>query len=498
MLYKTEKVTQVSEAVVQGWFHFWGKRWSLFLEWYTNPFHLNISNCRTNLFFSINWYKISTKNRKEHNVSQFNSFFFDIDLKDNPNISKTFLQVKILEYTDFFDFIVESRNWYHLYILLSEWKYAINDKEEYLNDWKKKADELENIMDIYFDKKCFDTTRIARIPWTLHKKQWDTDYFAVKLIKWQDLLFPKYQKRNQINSIPINQILDVLNIEYRWTVIYQDWLPTNWYRINREENYINDFSNTRPVWEPFAFIKHYFTQQLKLLWQDKDIWLITAKTYGFFKEHFWIIWDIERSKKIIIKKYIEEYIQEQYLSSEKYVIYALIAYFQKKNQVWTIFWKDFIVDINDMIQQLHLNMDIKDVCLNIQNIINKQKKILEMSIFLSGEIKKQEWTYIFAWIFIKEWNTIKSRREFYITHYISFLIFQLNYKNTDLTFYLLLCITLLNKKNETELTVDKVFLSNWLLQDANFSRVQKRIQNIQDLTKNFHFRKTQKQVIFLK
>ena len=53
---------------------------------------------------------MKTKNRKEHNISQYNSFFFDIDLKDNPNISKTFLQVKILEYSDFFDFIVESRN----------------------------------------------------------------------------------------------------------------------------------------------------------------------------------------------------------------------------------------------------------------------------------------------------------------------------------------------------------------------------------------------------
>ena len=248
MLYKTEKTTQVSEAVVQGWFHFWEKRWSLFLEWYTTPFHLNISNCRTNLFFSINWYKISTKNRKENNISQFNSFFFDIDLKDNPNISKTFLQVKILEYCDFFDFIIESRNWYHLYILLPDWKYTINDKGEYLRDWKQKADELENIMDIFFDKKCFDTTRISRIPWSLHKKEWDTDYFAVKLIKWQELLFPKYEKIKQINTIPINQILDVLNIEYRWTVIYQDWLPTSWYRINIEDNYINvnQFRRTFP------------------------------------------------------------------------------------------------------------------------------------------------------------------------------------------------------------------------------------------------------------
>jgi hypothetical protein len=113
-------------------------------------------------FFTINGYKPLSKNRKENNVEKFNCFYFDIDLKDNPDISKILLQVKILSYSYFFHFIVESRNGYHLYILLPDGKYSL--KEEYLMEWKKKSDELESIMDIHFDQNIFDVTRISRIP----------------------------------------------------------------------------------------------------------------------------------------------------------------------------------------------------------------------------------------------------------------------------------------------------------------------------------------------
>ncbi len=173
MLHKTPRITKKSQQLIEWWINFWQKKWSLFLEDYTLPFSLDISNSRTNLFFTINWYKPLSKNRKEKNVSRFNCFYFDIDQKDNPDVSKIFLQLKILSYSVFFDFIVESRNGYHLYILLPEGKYT--SKEEYLRDWKQKAEELENIMDIFFDKNIFDITRMSRIPWSFHQKAGDTD-----------------------------------------------------------------------------------------------------------------------------------------------------------------------------------------------------------------------------------------------------------------------------------------------------------------------------------
>lgn len=497
MLQKTPKITKKSEELIQWWLNFWRQKWSLFLENYTIPFAPDISNIRTNLFFTINGYTPLSKNRKESNVSRFNCFYFDIDQKDNPDISKILLQVKILSYSYFFDFIVESRNGYHLYILLPDGKFA--SKEEYLMEWKKKADELEDIMDIHFDKNIFDITRISRIPWSLHQKTGDTDYFSLKLIKWEKILFPQYEKLNQINNISVTEILDVLNIGYQGNTIYENGLPTNWYKINPEENYIIDFSHNRPQLQPFAFVKWYYFHQLRQKWEEKNEGLLMGMTYNFFKEHFWIIWNIERSKKIIVKEFIEKFICDECTGLEQYVLYAIMAYYQIKNQVWNIYWKNIQIDLKDMIQQLNLSMSIKDIQWVIENIINSKKTILdENHLFLIWDVSKQDWTYIFQWILIPEWNSIRSRREFYITHYIPFSIFQLSYKNTDLNFYLILCKTFLNQRRQTELTLEKSFLSEQLLQDHNFSRVFNRIMNIQDITWSFHIRKTQKEVVFIK
>ena len=498
MIYKTPKQTKKSEELLQWWMNFWRQKWSLFLEDYTLPFSPDISNSRTNLFFTINGYKPLSKNRKENNVEKFNCFYFDIDLKDNPDTSKILLQVKILSYSYFFDFIIESRNGYHLYILLPDGKYS--SKEEYLMEWKKKSEELENIMDIHFDQNIFDVTRISRIPWSFHQKAGDTDYFHLKMIKGEQILFPQYEKLNQINNISITEVLDILWVPYSGNTIHtSDWMPTSWYKINLEENYVIDFSHSRPEGESFAFVKGYFTQKIMKDSGKKDEWMAMWMTYNFFKEHFGITWSIERSKKIIVKEYIEKFICEEFAGYEQYVLYALIAYYQIKNQTWTLYWKNIEIDLKDMIQQLHLNMNIKDMKWVLERIIHCKKTILGKDyLFLTGDIKKQGSTYIFQWILIPDWNIIRNRREFYITHYIPFSIFQLNYKNTDLSFYLILCKLFLNQKKQIELTIEKLFLSQQLLQDHNFSRVFNRIQKIQDITKSFQIRKNQKEIVFYK
>ncbi len=222
-------------------------------------------------------------------------------------------------------------------------------------------------------------------------------------------------------------------------------------------------------------------------------------TYTFFKEHFGIIGNIERSKKIIVKEYIEKFICEEYTGSEQYILYALIAYYQMSYSTGNILGKNIEIDIKDMIQQLNLNIRTKDTVTLIEDLLDKEKSILgDDYLFLTWNIKKQNWTYIFQWIFIPDWNTIRNRREFYITHYIPFSIFQLNYKNTDLSFYLILCKLFLNQKKQTELTIEKSFLSLWLLQDHNFSRVFKRIKKIESITRSFHLRKNQKEITFTK
>lgn len=354
-------------------------------------------------------------------------------------------------------------------------------------------------MEINFDKNIFDTTRISRIPWSFHQKAGNTDYFSLKLLKGEDILFPQYEKLNQINRIDITEILDVLNIEYKDDTIYENGLPTNWYKINLEENYVKDFSHNRPQWQPFAFVKWYYFHQLKQKWEEKNEGLLMGMTYNFFKEHFGIIGNIERSKKIIVKEYIEKFICEEYTGSEQYILYALMAYYQMKYPTGNILWKNIEIDIKDMIQLLHLNIWVKEMKFTIENILNSEKPILnEDHLFIVWNIKKQNWTYIFQWIFIPDWNTIRNRREFYITHYIPFSIFQLNYKNTDLNFYLILCKVFLNLKKREELVIEKQILSQEFLEDYNFSRVFKRIKNIQNITQSFHLRKKQKEVIFSK
>lgn len=494
----TPRITKKSEQIFQWWMNFWQKKGSLFLEDYTLPFISAVSNNRTNIFFSINWYKPLSKNRKEQNIESFNCFYFDIDQKDNPDISKILLQVKILSYSAFFDFIVESRNGYHLYMLLPEGKYT--SKEEYLVDWKQKAEELESIMDICLDKNVFDTTRISRVPWSFHQKVGDTDYFTLKLMKWEEILFPQYEKLNQINTIPITEVLDVLGVEYRGNTIYDsEWLPTSGYKINLDENYIIDFSHSRPEGEPFAFVKGYFTQKIMKDSGKKDEWLAMWMTYNFFRDHFWIIGGIESSKKIIIKAYIEKYIYEEHDSREQYIIYAIMAYYQKTYSGGIIFWRELNINVAAMIQNLWLSMSVKDVVAVIGDIIKKQKTVLSSeNIFFTGKTYKTQKKWFFEGIILPDWNKIRNRREFYITHYIPFSIFQLNYKNSDFSFYLFLSIALLNQKNLPDLAISKSFVAQWLLQDNNFSRVFRRIQNIREIMKNFHLRKTQKEIMFLK
>lgn len=497
MKYSKPFVPKKSQQLIEAWINFWSNKWSIFLEWYTHAFHPEISTNRANLFFSINWYKPLSKNRKEENIDRFNCFYFDIDTKDNPDISKTLLQVKLLSYSYFFDFIVESRNGYHLYITLPEGKYA--SKEEYLAEWKQKAEELENIIDIVFDKNIYDIARISRIPWSLHKKEVDSDYFLLKLIHWEKTLFPQYEKLNQINKIPITEILDVLWVKYSGNTIHTDaWVVTNGYKIKISENYIIDFSHSRPSWEPFAFVKEYFSQKIMKESGKKDEGLVMGITYNFFREHFGIIWSIESSKKIIVHEYIEKFISEEYKSQEQYIIYALMGYYQKQCWWGVVLWKPIKINIADMIQNLSLKITVKDAIFFIEGILEKQKTIYESHLFLSWSVQKEKKKYIFEWIIIPDWNLIRNKREFFIKHYIPFSLFQLNHKNSDISFYLVLCRTFLNQKYKTEITLTKNDLSQIFLQDHNFSRVLKRIQGIQKVVWNFDIRKTQKEVVFIK
>ena len=78
-----------SIKTLQAWVNFWNKRGSLFVQDRDKLVSAsillksgNITDQESlNLFFSINGYKTGSKRRQKKDITKFNAFFFDIDLK---------------------------------------------------------------------------------------------------------------------------------------------------------------------------------------------------------------------------------------------------------------------------------------------------------------------------------------------------------------------------------------------------------------------------------
>lgn len=93
----------------------------------------------------------------------------------------------------------------------------------------------------------------------------------------------------QINQIPILDILDKLNIWYQKVSdvysILEDWKATDWWKINVKENYVNDFSwKCRAVWDPYCFVRSY-------------LWITNKETFEWFQDNFSITTDLTKKTK---------------------------------------------------------------------------------------------------------------------------------------------------------------------------------------------------------
>ena len=104
-----------------------------------------------------------------------------------------------------------------------------------------------------------------------------------------------------ISVIPMAYVLDKLLISYQkkdgQLYLIQDWKLTDGWTVNIVGNYVNDFSNDRSRWWPFAFVKSY----LKLT--DKE-------TFNWFKDNFWIVWSASERK--ISHKESKKWLKIQY------------------------------------------------------------------------------------------------------------------------------------------------------------------------------------------
>lgn len=496
------KQTKDQENILEAWIRFWRRRGSIFLKNYTTPFTYPKDTERTNLFFSVNWYREGKTNRSDKNILCYNAFYFDIDLKDNNWIKKTTIQDVLMGHSSLFDFIVESRNGFHLYILLDLSQYKTIDKDKYLSDWREKAEELENILDLKFDHNCFDTTRISRVPWSFHNKPDDSDYFPLKLLYWEKLLFPKYQIIRKINSIPITNVLDVLWIQYDWEIILENWAKTNGYKINHEKNYVNDFSNKwRPTWEPFSFVKGYYKLQ-----EDQQPWNMAEqnaiiKTYRFFKEKFGIIWEKDWANKIVIKEHIEKFLVESNLSWKELQLILSIMYFYQKQQDWGfVYWKTIEIEASYFLKTCNLDFNVTYLKSIISDLTqeNLQIKFWKKNYtFLSIHLSKKDWKYQLKYIIIPNREDIKKSRELFITHYISVKALQIPTNWCMMRFYIRLWHNMLHRKKIHELEAKKEDICK-IFNEHNFTRVKNKIQKIIQITQDFEIEKFSWKIVCFK
>jgi hypothetical protein len=326
-------INKKDESLAFKFIKFWQKKWVVIIKDYKYTINdiYKIKNFE-NIYFSINSYKKNTKKRDEKNINSLNAFFFDIDLKDNLNLTKDEIRDNIMSQNEDFDFIIESRNGFHLHILLDDKQYINSDwtinKTNYLNDWKIKVAYYENILDLNIDSNAIKTTQIARVPWTIHNKPGQSE-FKMKLLKWENLLEKSIY--DYINEVKITDVLDKLNINYDTNdfSIFEWPNKTNWRKINQKWNFITDFTNkNRPKWEPFTFVKNYFR-----IMNSLDIKEAIIKTFNFFEYNFWIIWKAKKEKNIKINKLININLLSNNLSQKNLKYFLYLQYYATKNDI---------------------------------------------------------------------------------------------------------------------------------------------------------------------
>lgn len=495
--------TKTYDETCQKWIEFWTKKGSLFIQNKDTVISPEIilrsakipDQDKLNLFFTINGFKNGSKSRKTKNISKLNAFVFDIDLKwKNEGISKKEAYALIEPYADYFDFIVESGWWYHLYILV-DGKYDISDLDTFLSDWQQKWTELEAMIWLEFDKACFLPTQILRVAWSLHQKDISKTPTPVKLVKGMDLLFPAYERRKAIDSIPISQVLEALNIDYKDDRIIEYGRLTNGRRINLAENYVNDFSGKgRPVGWPFSLVKHWHMRHFILDEQNAVI-----KTYRFFSEKFGIIRNKLKQKTVAIPEVIENWLANSGLDwKEIQAILSLVSYSRTYYEKQLPYGLKITAYVSDILRDVGLSDNAANYVKTLKRLEGKinylfvKTPILNIKTEKVSNIRRVEFSILPEWYHDK-----KIRWRFYLTHYVKKKLFEIGTKSEDLRFYLKLSNEFISKKDDFVYEVLKNEICSYF-GDENFARIKKKIEKIQFITQDFSMTTTGSFVQFKK
>lgn len=499
----------------QDWVNFFYSKQSVFIKQLDSDKYIPLSygevlnsfnnkKDRSNLYFSINWYKYLSKTREAKYIEKLNCFYFDIDMKDNNRYSKIEIKSILDKFDDQYDILIESRNGFHIYIILEEWKYNKKDKDKYISDWKNKWEELELLLWIKFDSKIYDITRISRLPLSNHFKKKDTDYFEIKFIKWKEIISPLRLRENKINDIDIELVINKLYDEklndiyiynnkiYRWNE------ESSWLKINKEKNYINDFSRKYFKWNNFDIVRDIFYKRLKDEIKDKNKLYSESliKTFSFFAKYFWIISINELKFNIIISAKIQEVLNNIYLTwyELKYFLWLLNFSQWKENKI-NYYWKTQKIEIlkfndyNWIIWSVSKSKKIFDLLSNNKDI----KEILDLKV-----IKEKKKLFIVFTILPWYFNYDKKKKNmYYWNHFIDKKILDNTIKKDYFKFLFKIIRKVVCYKNINEYSVNHNNIRKEF-NDSNLQRVKKGIKDISDFLWLFNMNLIWKEIIFKK
>lgn len=286
------------------------------------------------------------------------SFYIDIDIRDSSFKSMESLFTHILEVIkkDYLpvQYIVESWWWYHLYFFIKE-----DEREKVWKAFSARFKDIQIQLSTLFDwwdPNAHSLNKLMRLPFTRHWKSWyplgvtlmknykwtfkqvktvdeisidekwclSADNIAAFMKNTTEVVVAKEKGNIDLGVLKINwlKIRDVIfNLkkyprQYRgkeyiyfleWSrLCYSlDWIDyrPNWYRINDNGNYVNNFSmenysiEDRPRWEVYPFLFHYF---------NKD----RTKLYAFLKEVYSLEFDDNIHLKISASQWDIEFNNE--------------------------------------------------------------------------------------------------------------------------------------------------------------------------------------------
>lgn len=261
------------------------------------------------IFFTPNGEFALATDRTKTSGRSFSYLVLDFDGLLDDEERAVFL-TKLNDFNTFLDidcrFVVRTKRGYHLYYKFAE-PFA-NTKE--LSDLYRKLYDAftHGISAGHGDPSCTDISRVFRLPgyvyWkdnrgelriyvayenplaTIDHKVLAEGYLKSFTKKSDDLQVLERERIflgdggsdfvDQVNSLSIGAVLDALNYKHIGATIYEDGEVTDGWRINSRENYVNNFTKTkpgRPTGGPYSFIKAHFDGDLVLM-------------HAFLKEHF--------------------------------------------------------------------------------------------------------------------------------------------------------------------------------------------------------------------